>query len=72
MIIRKISIGVDPLNCMSFQVGKQVMNAEYIVYAIIQNEDGLYDIWIEKDNEAVKWKSIGQTTPVSLEYDINF
>lgn len=72
MIIRKISIGTDLLNAMHFQVGKPVMGGEYVVFDIVRTDDGLYDIWVEKDGEAVKWKSIGHTVPVSIEYNINF
>jgi hypothetical protein len=57
---------------MHFQVGKPVMGGEYVVFDIIRNDDGLYDVWVEKDGEAVKWKSIGSTVPVSIEYNINF
>ena len=72
MIIRKISIGTDPLNAMHYQVGKPVMKGEYMVYDIIQNDNGLIDVWVEKNGEAVKWKSINTTMPVTIEYNINF
>lgn len=72
MIIRKISIGTDLLNAMHFQVGKPVMGGEYTVFDIMRTDEGIYDIWVEKDGEAVKWKSIGQTVTVSIEYNINF
>jgi hypothetical protein len=71
-IIRKISIGNDLLNAMHFQVGKPVMQGNYTVYDIIRDTDGSFDIWVEKEGEAVKWKTIGPTVAVSIEYNIDF
>jgi len=72
MIIRKISIGTDPLNAMNYQVGKPVMKGEYVVYDIIHTGTGNFDVWVEKNGEAVKWKTINTTMPVIIEYNINF
>lgn len=76
MIIRKISIGNDLLNAMHFQVGKEALGKTAIINSIERTDSGGFDIWIEQKEEErtdiIKWKTIGATVPVTVEYDIQF
>lgn len=70
MRIRKISVGPDPFKQMHYVVGQKVMDQTFSVSQILKKKDG-YDIWILKNNEEVRWKTISNQTPVSLEHVID-
>jgi hypothetical protein len=76
MIIRKISIGNDLLNAMHFQAGKPAMGGSSNISDIIKNIDGSIDVFISRSPEGlveiVKWKTIGATVPVTIEYNLEF
>ncbi len=73
MDIRKISIGSDyKSSAMHYIVGQSVVNRDYLIHLIQQDEDGVIKIWIEKDSEVYLWKSFTVTMPISIEYNINF
>lgn len=71
MIIRKISVGPDSFKSMNYVVGQDVLDKTYMISQILHKEHG-YDIWILKNFEEVKWKTISIHTPVVIEYKIDF
>jgi hypothetical protein len=72
MIIRKLSVGTDPLKAMHFQVGSFVMNGSHQIESIQRREHG-FDIWILNDNkEIIRWKTVSDTMPVIIEHNIDF
>ena len=71
-MIRKISIGVDLLKAMHYQVGQQVINSTHEITDIIADEHGV-KVWIiNKNNERVCWKFINNHVPVTIEYSLEF
>ena len=71
MIIRKISVGPDSFKSMNYVIGQDVLDKTYMISQILHKEYG-YDIWILKNFEEVKWKTISIHTPVVIEYKIDF
>lgn len=72
MIIRKISVGVDPLKAMHYQVGSSIMNDSHVIQ-YIELSDGGYQIWIRNGaNEVVVWKTISLNMPVIIEHNLEF
>ena len=72
--IRKISIGPDyKSGAMHYIVGQEVLNRSYIIHLIKydSNNESIV-IYIQKDDEVMKWKEFNHTVPVSIEYNINF
>jgi hypothetical protein len=70
-VIRKISIGNDLLNAMHYVVGQAVLDKSYTIDTIrYENMDIV--IYIKKNDEIVKWKSLNNTVPVTIEYKIDF
>lgn len=72
MEIRKISIGADYKSAMHYIKGQKVLGGEYEIHLISIQEDNDIDVWIEKDDEVVMWKTFNANMPVSIEYNINF
>jgi hypothetical protein len=72
MIIRKISIGTDYMKSMHYVVGQFVLDKSYFIHNIRMTSDSAIDIWIEKNKEAIKWKTISKDVPVVIEYNIDF
>lgn len=71
MSIRKISIGPDyKSGAMHYVLGQKVLGGKHSVH-LIRECDSKYEIWVEKDDEVVLWKTISGV-PVSVEYDVNF
>ena len=68
--IRKVSVGVDYKNSMHYIVGQEVMGS-YKIDAIVSVDNGVA-IWIEKDKEIFCWKQINFSSPMVIEYNINF
>ena len=70
-MIRKISIGLDLLKAMHYVVGQQVLDKSYSIDTI--RYEGLdIVIYIKKEDEIVKWKSLNANVPVTIEYKIDF
>jgi predicted metal-dependent RNase len=70
-MIRKISIGLDLLKAMHYVVGQQVLDKSYTIDTI--RYEGLdIVIYIKKEDEIVKWKSLNANVPVTIEYKIDF
>jgi len=70
-MIRKISIGLDLLKAMHYVVGQQVLDKSYSIDTI--RYEGLdIVIYIKKEDEIVKWKSLNTNVPVTIEYKIDF
>lgn len=70
-MIRKISIGLDLLKAMHYVVGQQVLDKSYTIDTI--RYEGLdIVIYIKKEDEIVKWKSLNVNVPVTIEYKIDF
>lgn len=74
MDIRKISVGPDyKSSAMHYIVGQSILNDEYQIHLITQNQDtGCIKIWIERKDEVLLWKEFTTNMPVSIEYNINF
>lgn len=81
-IIRKIVIGIDYKNGMSFQVGQDlnIMSGGekhlHKIHEILRiNEDGPISIYVKSlsgDKPVYKWKEIPPSIPYVLEFDLNF
>ena len=73
MLIRKISIGSDYKDsAMHYVVGQDVLNGNYRIHHIRQNDDRSILIWIEKEKEIYLWKHFRETMPISIESNLNF
>lgn len=70
-MIRKISIGNDLLNAMHYVVGQYVLDKSYTIEAI-RYEDVNLVIWIKKNGEILRWKSLNPNVPITIEYKIDF
>jgi len=72
MIIRKLSVGTDPLKAMHFQVGSFIMHDSHQIHLIHRTDDG-FDIYITNGNkEVMKWKTINTYMPVIIEHSLDF
>ena len=74
MDIRKISIGPDYKNAMSYLQGQEVLGGSHKIHLIFFDESkSSINVWIENDsNEILLWKEFNSNMPVSIEYNINF
>jgi hypothetical protein len=70
-MIRKISIGNDLLNAMHYVVGQYVLDKSYVIEAI-RYEDLHVVIYIRRDDEILRWKSLNGNVPITIEYKIDF
>lgn len=70
MIIRKISIGNDYKNAMHYSVNNSALG-NYKISEIVRKPNGEINIYITSDFETVLWKTVNNTYPVIVEYDIN-
>jgi len=71
--IRKISVGANYKDAMSYVVGQKVMNDTHIIHAIKKDSStNSIKVWIEKDNVVVLWKEFNEFMPISIEYNIDF
>lgn len=72
--IRKISIGPDyKSGAMHYIVGQEVLNRSYVIHLIkYDSKNESIIIYIQKDDEVMKWKEFNHTVPISIEYNINF
>lgn len=72
-VIRKLSVGLDPLKAMIYLVGKTDSRDVTIKY-ISENDKGDFEIHVsgEKDSTSVvHWKTINKHNAVTIEYDTN-
>ena len=70
-LIRKISIGQDYKNeAMHYSVGQGVYGGHTITD--ILEEDGSYDIYIQKEDEIKPWKSFNKNMAISVEYNLDY
>lgn len=73
-LIRKISIGSDlKSGAMAFSVG-QYMNlkgSQYKIHNIKENEKS-YDVYIEKEDEVLPWKTFNKNMAIAIEYDLDY
>ncbi len=74
MDIRKISIGPDYKNAMSYLQGQEVLGGSHKIHLIFFDESKeSIKVWIENDsNETLLWKEFNSNMPISIEYNINF
>lgn len=72
--IRKISIGPDyKSGAMHYIVGQEVLNRSYVIHLIkYESKSQSIIIYIQKDDEVMRWKEFNQSIPMSIEYNINF
>lgn len=72
MIIRKISVGVDPLKAMHYQVDSQIMGGTHYIKSIEISDLG-YHIWIKNQaDEVLMWKTVSANMPVIIEHNLEF
>lgn len=71
-LIRKISVGADSKTGMTYMSGQKVLNNEYFITLIQQEEmSGHIVVYIENvKKEVLLWKEFTKTVPISLEYFI--
>ena len=70
-LIRKISIGPDYKNgSMHYAVGQEVYGGHKILN--ILDKDSEYEIYIEKNQEVLPWKTINKNMAVVVEYDLEY
>ena len=73
MDIRKISIGSDYKTAMHYIVGQKVLGDTNEIHIIRKDASSSIKIYIiNKKEEVVLWKEINATTPISIEFNINF
>jgi len=73
MDIRKVSIGPDYKNAMTYQVGQKVLDNSNEITLIRKEDTGEIKIYIKNEsNETVVWKTLSNEIPVVIEHNINF
>jgi hypothetical protein len=72
MIVRKVAVGPDYKSAMHYVVGQEVFGGCKIVNILYNADELRMDIWVQRGNEIYLWKSFNHTTPISIEYNINF
>lgn len=71
--IRKISVGPDYKNALHYTVGQDIISGTHKIHNIKADENLCYVIFVENpDQEVFAWKSISNTVPVIVEYNIDF
>lgn len=68
--IRKITIGVDYKDSMSYSIGQEVYGG-HIINEIIETEDK-YIVHILKDGYSKEWKTFNKNMGISCENDLNY
>lgn len=70
-LIRKISVGQDYKNeAMHYAVGQEVYGGHKI--CDILEEDGAYNIYIEKKGAQLPWKNFNKNMAISIEYNLDY
>jgi len=70
-LIRKISIGRDYKNdAMHYSRGQEVFGGHRIVE--ILEEDESYNIFIEKNDEVLPWKTFNKNMAIAVEYNLEY
>jgi hypothetical protein len=70
-LIRKISIGRDYKNdAMHYSTGQEVFGGHRIVEII--EEDESYNIFIEKNQEILPWKTFNKNMAIAVEYNLEY
>lgn len=70
-LIRKISIGRDYKNdAMHYSIGQEVFGGHKIVE--ILEEDENYNIYIEKNEEVLPWKTFNKNMAIAIEYNLEY
>ena len=71
--IRKISVGPDYKNAMHYSVGQPVISGTHKIHHIRGVDQLGYEIYIENESlEIFLWKSISESYPVIVEFNIEF
>ena len=71
-LIRKISIGPEYKdNAMHYAVGQEIYGGHKI-HAIKEENEGTYEIIIEKDDEIKPWKKFNSNMAISVEYNLEY
>jgi hypothetical protein len=70
-LIRKISIGRDYKNdAMHYSLNQEVFGGHKIVE--ILEEDESYNIYIEKNEEVLPWKTFNKNMAIAIEYNLQY
>jgi hypothetical protein len=59
------------LNAMHYVVGQAVLDKSYVIEAI-RYEDMHVVIYIRREDEILRWKSLNGNVPITIEYKIDF
>lgn len=73
-IIRKIAVGIDYKNSMTYIRGQKVLNNEYEI-SLIEQDKGNENINVyitNEKNESLIWKEFSKTMPISIEFYIDY
>tara|TARA_R110000824_G_scaffold8140_2_gene36899 strand:+ start:436 stop:663 length:228 start_codon:yes stop_codon:yes gene_type:complete len=72
-VIRKISIGADYKNeAMHYALEQTVYGGHKISHILLDEKDGSYNIYIEKDSEVLPWKKFNSNMAISVEFDLQY
>lgn len=70
-LIRKISIGRDyKTDAMHYSVGQEVFGG-HVITEIIE-ENGEYNIYINKEDEVLPWKHFNKNMAIAVEYNLQY
>jgi len=72
--IRRITIGPDFKNAMTYTVGQSVMDNSHTIKRITRDELMEVRVLVEKNgtSEVFAWKTFNRNMPISIEHNINF
>lgn len=73
-VIRKIWVGPNVLNSMTYHCGQNVLKGDYSIHSIrrdAQTQNITVNV-IDASKQVFVWKEFNSTVPVSIEYDVDF
>ena len=72
-LIIKLSIGSDNKSNANHYATRQEVYGGHTIHSINHNEDkDSYDIYIEKDQEIIPWKTFNKNMAISIEYNLEY
>lgn len=71
--VRKLSIGNDHFKAMVYVVGQNVVQNTCAIHRILENpKKRAFEIYVQREDEIILWKSVSMNTPYTVEYNIDF
>ncbi len=71
-LIRKISIGSEYKDSMHYVNGQRVLDKTYSINSIIQKDDNSVEVWIERGEEVILWKTFSKELPKVINFKIDY